>query len=295
MSGRGKSQKTIALIGAMYDILDEIQPATVRAVCYRLFVDGWIKNMGKNETGKVSRHLVTAREEGTIPWDWVVDDHRQVDQVPSWNDPQGLINAAVNSYRKDVWAEQPYHVEVWSEKSTVRGTLSNTLHEYGVPFRALHGYSSATVLHDVAAEAQRRSKPLIVLYVGDWDPSGMGMSEIDIPNRLRQYGATNFKIERVALTEDELHDLPHFEAATKKNDARHKWFVENYGERCWELDAMPPSDLRVTVEIAIDDYLDHESWYRMKRVEAAEVEAIENLASGWQQSISRQVSKNSHP
>ncbi|MDQ2963218.1 MAG: hypothetical protein M3R31_08700 [Pseudomonadota bacterium] len=42
MSGRGKAQKTIALIYAARRILEEIQPASVRAVCYRLFVAGVI-------------------------------------------------------------------------------------------------------------------------------------------------------------------------------------------------------------------------------------------------------------
>jgi len=36
--GRGKSAKSLALIDACYEILQEIQPATVRAVCYQLFI-----------------------------------------------------------------------------------------------------------------------------------------------------------------------------------------------------------------------------------------------------------------
>src|SRR2546423_15554010 len=51
---RGKAQKSLDLIEAAYEILEEIQPATVRAVCYRLFIAGLIQHMGKNETNKVS-------------------------------------------------------------------------------------------------------------------------------------------------------------------------------------------------------------------------------------------------
>jgi hypothetical protein len=47
--------------------LSEIQPATVRAVCYKLFVGGLIKSMKKTETNKVSRALVLAREQDEIP------------------------------------------------------------------------------------------------------------------------------------------------------------------------------------------------------------------------------------
>ena len=72
--GRGKSQKTLELIDAAWDILDEIQPASVRAVCYRWFTLGIISSMNKNSTNKVSSHLTGARERGIIPWTWIVDE-----------------------------------------------------------------------------------------------------------------------------------------------------------------------------------------------------------------------------
>src|SRR5690606_34476511 len=53
--GRGKAEATRKLIAACREILDEIQPATVRAVCYRLFTAGLIPDMGKASTDKVSR------------------------------------------------------------------------------------------------------------------------------------------------------------------------------------------------------------------------------------------------
>ncbi|MDQ3695454.1 MAG: hypothetical protein M3464_17795, partial [Chloroflexota bacterium] len=63
---RGLATKTIALIEASASILEEIQPATVRAVCYRLFTQNLIANMSKGETDKVSRALTLARERGWI-------------------------------------------------------------------------------------------------------------------------------------------------------------------------------------------------------------------------------------
>ena len=60
------------------------------------------------------------------------------------------------------------------------------LDEYAVGFRVMHGFSSATSVYDVAQDDDGR--PLIVLYVGDYDPSGMFMSEADLPDRLAEYG-----------------------------------------------------------------------------------------------------------
>ncbi len=72
--GRGLAQQTIDLRDRCHAILEEIQPATVRAVCYRLFVEKLLPDMSKNSTAKVSRILTRAREERFIPWEWIVDE-----------------------------------------------------------------------------------------------------------------------------------------------------------------------------------------------------------------------------
>jgi hypothetical protein len=47
---RGKTQRSYELISACYDILKEIHPATVRAVCYQLFIRKLIPSMAKTCT-----------------------------------------------------------------------------------------------------------------------------------------------------------------------------------------------------------------------------------------------------
>jgi hypothetical protein len=46
----------------------------VRAVCYRLFTMNIIDDMSKASTNKVSTQLTWAREQGVIPWSWIVDE-----------------------------------------------------------------------------------------------------------------------------------------------------------------------------------------------------------------------------
>ena len=188
--GRGKGQKSLALIKAVREILAEIHPATVRAVCYRLFTGGLIANMSKNETNRVGTQLTWARENNKIPWEWVLDETRDAENYRrGWANPEAFLRAASVSYRRDFWAYQPSHVEVWSEKGTVRGTLAPILEGYGVTFRVMHGYGSATAVHQVAELSEQDEKPWHVFYVGDWDPSGLHMSEVDLPTRLARYSA----------------------------------------------------------------------------------------------------------
>jgi hypothetical protein len=279
MSGRGQSQRSKDIVAASYEILLAIEPATVRAVCYKLFVRQLIPSMAKKETNKISRLLRIAREKGQIDWEWIVDEGREAECVPSWDDPQDYAKAVINSYRRDYWAQQPGRIEVWSEKGTVRGTLAPVLQEYGVTFRVMHGYSSATSVHDVAIATA--DDPLLVLYVGDWDPSGLDMSEVDLPRRLREYGA-DVDLERVALTEDDAHSgLPEFTAEEKSKDPRYKWFLSNYGHRCWELDALDPNELRERVERAIRAEIDFSAWDRCKAIEKAEHQSLVAVMESW--------------
>jgi hypothetical protein len=187
---------------------------------------------------------------------------------------------------------QPHRIEVWSEKGTVRGTLAPVLDHYGVTFRVMHGFGSATAVHDVAIETQANPQPLIVFYVGDWDPSGMHMSEVDLQKRLVRYEQRGMRWKRVALTRPQidthLTEQMGFHAATKAKDSRYHWFVEHYGARCWELDALSPVDLRRDVEHAIKLQIVPELWERCRVIEQAECESLKAVLGNWQQAISGQ-------
>ena len=282
---RGKSHASRLLIEASYQILKDIEPASVRAVCYRLFTMGIIPNMSKGSTGKVSKQLVYARENGIIPWEWIVDETRAAEKIKAWTDTDSIIRAAVNGYRRDYWQEQPYRIEIWSEKGTVRGTLAPILDEYGVTFRAMHGYSSATVINSIAEESNMSSKPLIAFYCGDFDPSGKHMSDIDLPDRLERYGA-EITIQRIALLEADVYDgnLPSFKADTKTGDSRYQWFVNNFGHNCWELDAMSPVTLRECVESSILSKLDSEAWNRAVDIEQVQKISMQEFHESWKKS-----------
>jgi hypothetical protein len=289
-AARGKGKQTTRLVEIAKQILAAQHPTTVRSVCYQLFVAGIILNMGKSCTNGVSRLLRLAREEGTIPWQWIVDESREAEVAQRWNNPDEIIAATVRGYRRDYWQDQDYRVEIWSEKGTVRGTLGPVLAEYGVTFRVMHGYTSATSVNDVAEYSNDDDKPLIALYCGDWDPSGKHMSDMDLPERLDRYGA-EVQLIRIALTDADLtrprlprtdpQHLPGFSAETKRKDPRYKWFTKHFGKQCCELDALPAPELRARVEKKIRRYIDMPRWDHAKMIERAEVESMEDFYDAW--------------
>ncbi|MGH9311736.1 MAG: hypothetical protein ACRD1S_00930 [Vicinamibacterales bacterium] len=280
--GRGKSRRSLALIEAAREILAQIQPATIRAVCYRLFTMSLIGSMAKGETNRVSTQLTWARERGVIPWRWIVDETREAERVNAFTDPQDYIEVVKRSYRRDGWTDQPEWVEVWSEKGTIRGTLAPVLNTYGVTFRVMHGYGSATAVYQAAQDSLSDDEKLLtVLYVGDHDPSGLHMSELDLPRRLKAYGGVVDFIRLALTTQDTESGLPSFATVTKRHDARFRWYLQKYGSRCWELDALSPVILRQRVEQTIVERLDQAAWHRAEITERAECESLATVLNAW--------------
>jgi len=212
---------------------------------------------------RVYRLLKYAREQGILPWEWIVDETREIERVPTWANPQEYAECVARSYRRDFWDQQPVRVIVVSEKGTVRGVLKPVLDAYGVGFLAVHGFSSATMAYNLAQDDDGRD--LIILYVGDFDPSGMFMSEQDLPNRFDKYDGDHIRVRRIALTQYQASDLPSFPVTDKRKDPRYRWFVENHGDQCWELDAMDPNDLREIVTEAIQEQIEPDAWERCDR------------------------------
>jgi hypothetical protein len=282
IGSRGMAQGSLDLIEAMRDIAEAAQPITGRGIGYKLFTQGLIPSMKRNEMRRVYRLLLKAREDGIIPWEWIVDETRSLEKVSTWDNPEQYARAVAHSYRRDFWQQQPLRVEVWSEKGTVRGVLAPVLDDYAVGFRVMHGFSGATTINDVAHDDDGRE--LVVLYVGDFDPSGMFMSEMDLPARLEKYEGDHVTLMRIALTVEQLDGLPSFAAATKSKDPRYKWFVANHGRDCWELDAMDPNDLRECVEQEIKDLIEPVAWERCEVVNAAEQESLRDILSNWPRS-----------
>jgi hypothetical protein len=50
-------------------------------VGYKLFAAGLIESMSVNQMQKVYRFLRIAREQGFIPWSWIVDETRELEKV----------------------------------------------------------------------------------------------------------------------------------------------------------------------------------------------------------------------
>ena len=209
---------------------------------------GLISSMSRADMQRVYRLLKEARERGDIPWEWIVDETRELERVPTF----GMIPATTRVVSPNPIAaisgiSSPSASCVVSEKGTVRGLLKPVLDHYAVGFLRDAWFQQR---HHRPRHFPRRRRSAIdhLCMSATSIPSGMFMSEEDLPNRLASYGGHHVTVRRIALTPEHLSGLSSFPATDKRKDPRYKWFRSNYGDRCWELDAMDPNDLRDCVE-----------------------------------------------
>jgi hypothetical protein len=268
---RGRNKATIKLVEAMREIAEKLKPITGRGIGYQLFTRKLIDSM--KLMPKVYRALVNAHRDGIIPYESIVDETRGLEQVSVWKN--GAVFAGTFFYRRDLWQTQEKTVEVWSEKGTVRGVLWSVLAEYGVGFRVMHGFTSETCVWDVSTHDYNDDRPLVALYIGDYDPSGMYMSERDLPERIAEHQGYHIEFKRIAITKERAEPLPSFSVETKSKDKRYKWFKSNFGGQCWELDAMDPNQLRDLVRAEIKALIDPVLWAEQEALQARDKQSID--------------------
>jgi hypothetical protein len=146
-----------------------------------------------------------------------------------------------------------------------------------------HGFTSATAINQAAEESANDDRTWQVLYIGDWDPSSLSISEKDLARRIdRSLG--DIHINRLALTSDDVGygGLPPLDVDTKQGDTRYRWFREGYGVQCWELDALSPVLLRQRVEEYIRAMIDWPAWEQSQLAEQAETDSIRDVLGRWQ-------------
>ena len=198
--GRGMAQRSLDLIEAMRDIAEAAQPITGRGVGYKLFtagpdpVDGAQRNGARLSPAadrRASRASFRGSGSSTRPatFERVVDMGRSRSSTPAPSPAPIAATSGISSRIASRSGARRAPCAACSRRcSTTTPSASGSM----------HGFSSATVVHDIAEDDDGR--PLIVLYVGDFDPSGMFMSEEDLPERLAKYDGDHVTLRRIALT-----------------------------------------------------------------------------------------------
>lgn len=274
-----ENRKTTAIINAALDILAEQNPMTIRQLFYRLVSKQRIPNSPASYQ-LVIRDMTKCRDDGRCPFDWIADRSRPVYAASGFDDAVEYANTMRDGYRKNYWATQPEHVEVWVEKDAIIGSIEDLCGKLGVTIRVGRGYWSTTAAHGVARIFSSIKKPITVFYCGDHDPSGQNIQS-ELYSRILGYASGEFKMTRLAISREDITAFNLPPLPVKNSDSRSSEFVRLYGNECVELDALPPVELRSRIEEAIRLHIDDDLWAEAETVETAERGRIQDAVNQW--------------
>ena len=275
---RHEWNKTARIVEEAREILSAEFPMTLRQCFYRLVSREVIEN-SRRDYQMLSRILTKARNDGRIDFAWLVDRSRPLYSPCVFQDPQHYAETIKKIYRKDYWSSQSNYVEVWTEKDSVIGSIEPVTDELGVTVRVGRGFLSTTRAHEIAEYFNSKDKNILVLYLGDFDPSGVAIEE-DAASRIRAQGAY-FQIERLAIHRSDISAFGLPPLRVKDSDTRSAEFKRQNGHECVELDALPVGELRERIRRAVDNLIDHELWDRAIAVEKVELASILDSMKHW--------------
>jgi hypothetical protein len=262
-----------AIVEVVTDYYHEYGATSDRKVFYLLLnIPGLLRNdvrktpfVNSDECYQDVTDLLTRlRLDGSVPFEAIEDETRPVVMWDTHRHVGTFIAKQTDrflcGYWRDLLQSQPNHVELLIEKNTVATALRPIAAKYTMPMTSGRGYASLPprkAMVDRFRESGREK--LIVIVVSDFDPEGQ-----DIPNAFGLSLRDDFDIEpdrlviiKAALTYKQTQELGLHEGQMAKDDsARYDRFVDAYGERCWELEAVPTDTLREIVEANIRRTID---------------------------------------
>jgi len=259
-------KKSLALISMIEPLMVSYREQgftlTVRQIFYQMVARDVLPNSEKsyNQVGDLCKK---GREYGLLPWD-IVDRTRQIIARPHWTGGGEILRECAKQFHMDLWATQPCRVFVIIEKDALRGVIEQTCRDYDVPLLSARGYPSASVLQSFATgpitESRESGQEVIILHLGDHDPSGLGMTD-DLHERLTRYSGMDTIITRIGLTLDQVREINPPPNPAKESDTRYPAYVKRFGiTDCWELDALPPDYLVRLVEEHITQHIEPDAW-----------------------------------
>lgn len=235
---------------------------TLRQLFYRLVSAKLIPNR-QSSYSRLSSLTAKARRDGWFPD--LIDNTRVIRRPPWWDGADEAMDAITEQYRRDRTEHQSYSIYVAVEKNALATLIASWFEEHGLPVLAFGGYPSQTFVTNIIKDVERRSRPAVLLYGGDFDATGVDILRDFL---VRTQGVWD-ETHRIALNEEQIaeYDLPPLPG--KHWDPRAAAFEEKYGELVQvELDALPPDVLKKIYEDAVNTYWEPDEFDRSLNQEA---------------------------
>jgi hypothetical protein len=227
----------------------------------------------------------------------------RIDDPPSWFLPRidhllthriVLRMPAPEAVGYEYWQQdQPFHLELWIEKSTMNDVLVPLCRKLGVNLVTsvgMQSISSAVRLLERLDHLRRitgTGKPARLFYASDFDPAGVAMP-VGVARQVEFYRSryapeADLKLTPLILTKEQViaYRLPRI--PIKDEDVRKGNFEDRHGEGAVELDALEalhPGEFERIIREAIEPYRDPSL---AEAFEEAQEEAQQAVDEAWEE------------
>jgi hypothetical protein len=259
------------------EILDQYEKGilTIRALHYQLVAIGMTNDIQHYK--RVVAAMEVARWDGRVDFEAFSDRDRAMVGITKFettnldekqDEAKTQIGLWMQSYSKNRWENQPYYPEILIEKKALEGVFAKPCKKWDVSVGACKGYPSLTFLHDLFKRmdgAQLEGKTPVIIYFGDYDPSGDDIPR-SIVETLNRFGV-DVELRRVALNHSQVVEWNLPPAPAKETDSRTaNW--DGLGQV--ELDAVKPEKLVELLNNAIENIFDFELYDQLIEQEQSE-------------------------
>lgn len=184
----------------------------------------------------------------------------------------------------------------WVEKDALSAVIERACRPFDVASFACKGYASASAMWDAAHNRFRRyfldqSQDVVVIHLGDHDPSGVHMTQ-DVIERLRLFAASpgsvrpTILVERIALNMDQVRRYNPPPNPAKETDSRSASYKRQFGDTCWELDALEPRLIVRLVQAAIRNHLQEPNLFEdQKAFKQQELRRLIAMSRHWDELV----------
>jgi len=277
-------QQSLDLISKVNMIVSEYKAKgyelTLRQVYYQLVARDIIPN--NERSYKNTGNLISdGRMAGLIDWDAIIDRTRNLKKNSHWESPADIVLTCAKQFQYDKWEGQEHYVEVWVEKDALIGVVERACKRLDVPYFSCRGYTSQSEMWSAAERLLEHegNRQQVIIHLGDHDPSGKDMSR-DIVDRLSIFGVDPI-FTRIALNMDQIEQYNPPPNPTKLTDSRATGYISEFGEECWELDALRPEVIDSLITNTINQYIDIIKFNKMKKKEQSARRILEAVSDNW--------------
>lgn len=242
---------------------------TLRGLHYQLVSIGMTNSIKHYK--RVVSAMIDARWDSLVDFDTFSDldrtmvgetKYEETNLYTSIEEGKEAIKGWMEVYYKNRWENQIYYPEVFIEKKALQGVFQRPCIHNNVALGACKGYPSLTFLNEATQrfkDAVDRGKIPVIIYFGDYDPSGEDIPRA-IEDNIKKLGCESIEVRRIALMEHQVRvwNLP--PAPAKETDSR----TANWnGLGQVELDAVKPEKLQAMCEAALNELFDHDLYQEL--------------------------------